>query len=202
MAGLAASIHEQSPTLRSWPEVMFTGLLVGAHDNIDAASGGVEPLNLHDAVDDRDGAGMVDGKASADVLAPSAGRNGGDPASALGHDYGTIQGLGRYPEVWRARVEAGETLRVASNVFAQPGCTMAYPWPRCSRTQVVKNALVVRDRSTGAIVGLSLLQGQTYQYVGWRNTGSAAVEVDIELYAVSWPTGLPWSTFGVSWRAN
>ncbi len=62
ISGAVAIAQEANPVLKFWPEVILPALLVGADEGVDENLGGVWPMNLHDSIDDMDGAGLYYGE--------------------------------------------------------------------------------------------------------------------------------------------
>jgi hypothetical protein len=199
ISGVAAAVMEMNPAVKSWPEAFLPGLMVGVNSDGNA-DGAAWPLNLGDAVDDQDGAGLVNAFVTALALASGAKKNGGNAASATGHDYGYISSppVGFYAETWNASVAPGATLRAASVLFSRPTCGSQPSETNCTSNPYPLYALYIHEGST--LRAISYNTNQNYQFASTKNTSALAKNYTIRLYITSW-AGLPLTTFGVAWSS-
>lgn len=196
VAGIAASVLEANSSLIGWPEALVPGLMASADEDTDGAI-----LNLHDGVDDRDGAGLVNGYQALVVLSAGSKVNGGNPPMRQGHDYGAIlaaytPAMTFYSEQYVARVPPGFPLRVAAMLAARPTCPQNPDSDDCSADPYPRFGLFVYDGSTP--VGLSINPNSNYQYVSFVNTSGVQKDYTIKVYLVAW-NGLPSTTWGMAW---
>jgi len=201
VSGTAAMVHEHNAALKYWPEVVFAGLMVGADEDLDEASGGTWPLSLHDSIDDRDGAGLVSAGNTVVVLDSSKRVTTTTAAEAMGHDYGTVYQTGAV-DTYLAEVAPGETLRVSSIFLAKPTCNSgeATGQDTCSATPYPTSLIALWGPD--ALVGYSFNPNTNYQLAGWKNDTDETVEVEVKLHLLSMPSGLSSTTWGLAWMTN
>jgi hypothetical protein len=113
VAAAAADLQHQNPDLKSLPWLITSGLMVSADINVDGATGGVWPLQLHDAIDDRDGAGLMNMGWAAVVLQASAKYDPAQPPMPSGHDHGAMAAFltpanTYYDKDWDVHVGSGK----------------------------------------------------------------------------------------------
>ncbi len=203
VAAVVAALQENNSALVNWPEATIAGLMASADDDTDGTW-----LNLHDMVDDSDGAGLVNAYLAGVALTPWAKFDGGNTPAATGHDYGTIDSTttpvqSYYGETWNATVAPGEVLRVALVMFSQPACPSTPGWSvsPCSGNDAPfpKVALVVWDGST--IVRMSFSVSNNYQYATWQNTTQSTKTYSINYMVYNW-SGLGSTTWGIAWASG
>ncbi|MEZ4221503.1 MAG: hypothetical protein R3B13_11300 [Polyangiaceae bacterium] len=203
VAGVAAAAQQVNVAIRSWPEAFIPAVLVGADQNVDQAMGGVFPLDLADNVDDRDGAGLLNGWITTAVLLPANQRNGGGTPSTVGHDYGllTLNANAWYPEFYNARVPPGQWLRVASHAMAKVTCGTPASQSNCTGTQLPLVGLFVGSNNYyPAMTKYVANPNQTYQYAAVQNTKSTTEDFTIAIYQYQSP--IPYTTYGLAWVAQ
>jgi hypothetical protein len=198
VAGIAASIIEGNPPLQAWPEVMIPGLMASADANTDGIV-----LNLHDGVDDRDGAGLVNAWQAWLVLQPSSHVNGGNAPIRGGHDYGYISASSTpaysfYNESYVARVPNGSQVRVVSFLQARPNCPGNPGFGDCSSDPYPYSALFVYDGAN--LVAVAFSADNNYQYVAFTNTSGIQKDYTVKMYLSDW-NGLASTTFGIAWSS-
>ncbi|MCL4752169.1 MAG: S8/S53 family peptidase [Myxococcales bacterium] len=208
VAGVVAALHERNPALKSWPEVVIPGLLASADEDVDGT-----PLSLHDGIDDSDGAGLLNAALAAGVLGASSKRDGNNPASVQGHDYGSIwesttPTYTAYSEKWNASVAPGKVLRAAAlfqsrpTCPASPGCSSPGGFNGCTASQVcsanpfVIFSLMVYDGTT--LVAASNSTSNNYQFLRVTNGSGSTKTHNIRLVPLNYG-GLPGTTWGVAW---
>ncbi|MBK7578666.1 MAG: S8/S53 family peptidase [Myxococcales bacterium] len=208
VAGVVAGLHEFNPTLKSWPEVVIPGLLASGDEDVDGT-----PLNLHDGVDDSDGAGLLNASLAAGVLGAGSKRDGNNPAAVQGHDFGSMWEVTTptytvYSEKWNASVAPGKVLRAAAffqsrpTCPANPGCSSPGGFSGCTASQVcsanpfVIFSLQVYDGTT--LVAASNSTSNNYQFVRVPNNGGGVKTYNIRLIPLNY-SGLPGTTWGVAW---
>jgi hypothetical protein len=202
VSGAVAIAQEANSSLESWPEVILPALLVGADEDVDESYGGVWPMNLHDAFDDLDGAGLFNAWNSVAILSTNSKKNGNNPASLSGHDYGTIYLAGApffYSETYYASVASGAWLRAASLLQSRPQCGTPANESNCTVNPYPLHMLLVYDSSS--LVAWSLNTNQNYQYAAIQNVSGSTKNYSIQIYVWDAST-LSSTTFGVAWLAN
>ena len=207
ISGIVASVHNQNPGLKWWPEVMVPALMVsvGVSGNVDdgTANNGVWPLNLHDAVDDWDGAGLVNALATVELLKPTNFNTGGGFYKLRGFNRHSLTPSSHpagqlFPQVYHARVGDDEILRVASILFSQPQQCQPFP---CSSAPYPNHSLCIYDAQTGKIEACSQHPASNYQFVSVENNSPNAKDYDIKLWMFNW-NGVPeGTTHGIAWSA-
>ncbi|MCG8557815.1 MAG: S8 family serine peptidase, partial [Proteobacteria bacterium] len=199
ISGIVASVHHQNPGLKWWPEVMVPALMVSVES--EANVHGVWPLNLHDAVDDWDGAGLVNANATVHLLKPSHYNTGGGSYKLRGFNAHSLSPSTHpagqlFPEVYHARAGDQETLLVASILFSQP--QQCEP-PPCSSAPYPNHSLCIYDAQTGNIEACSQHPASNYQFVSVDNNSPNAKDYDIKLFMINW-NGVPFgTTHGIAW---
>lgn len=83
VAGIAALVEQRSGLIADYPEAKRAIIMATASQNVD----GVFPLNLSDAVDDRDGVGEVDALRAITLADPANRVSQGAAARQLGYDF-------------------------------------------------------------------------------------------------------------------
>ena len=172
-------------------------LMVGADENVDGV-----PLDLHDNIDDRDGAGELSVARTLFVSHAAFRRNGGNPPVVQGHDYGNISSSSTpsnsfYAEEYFAKTSArGQRLRVALAWDATATCT-APDTDSGSCTGSILDAdmdLYVTRESDGLTVA-SYTADNSYEFL---DIPVVAGEVyRIRIYVYSWNTSFTY--WGLSW---
>jgi hypothetical protein len=175
--------------------------MAGAKGNVDQAYGGVPWLNLHDTVDDMDGAGLIEAWATFQILRPENKRDGGNTAAEFGHDYGYMSASSTpagtwYSEVWNAYVPNNKRLRVVSMMSAWPACGSPPDETNCGSTAMPWHWLQVRDGST--TVASSFNSSNNYQYASRLNNSGAAKTYTIRISPSSW-AGIGSTYFAIGW---
>jgi hypothetical protein len=155
VAAAAAQVVQRNTALRSWPEALRSILMAGATENISAST-----LDLHDSIDDRDGAGELD-VATAVTIADSANKvDGGNAARSSGFDYGTLTSSGTptgnyYSETYVASKNAWHRLRVVLNWDSTASCTTSGGSTTCSSDQLDADLdLYVYRKSDGQFIAI------------------------------------------------
>ena len=199
ISGIVASVHHQNPGLKWWPEGMVPALMVSVES--EANVHGVWPLNLHDAVDDWDGAGLVNADATVHLLKPSHYNTGGGSYKLRGFNAHSLSPITHpagqlFPEVYHAHAGDQETLLVASILFSQP--QQCEP-PPCSSAPYPNHSLCIYDAQTGNIEACSQHPASNYQFVSVDNNSPNAKDYDIKLFMINW-NGVPFgTTHGIAW---
>ncbi|MCL4751372.1 MAG: S8/S53 family peptidase, partial [Myxococcales bacterium] len=198
VAGIAASLQEANPALKAWPEAMVPGLMASANEDTDNTV-----LSLHDGIDDRDGAGLINATEAFFVLQASAKMNGGNSAVPDGHDYGTLLASTTpvytyYSEQYNARVAAGYELRVAAFMQTRPTCSSSQNSNSCSANPYPSFLLLVYDG--GTYVKGSSNANNNYQYVAFVNGSGVQKDYTIKVMMLDW-AGLSGTTFGIAWSS-
>jgi hypothetical protein len=211
VAATVASLHEDTPSLKSWPEVVVPGLLVSANEDIDGTA-----LRLNDGYDDRDGAGLLNGYLAWDTLTSARKVNGGNPSTSRGHDYGNISASATppqtvYSEVWNATVGPYGTLRVAAllqsrpNCPANPGCNESSggtPTGGCTAANICSaNPYVhfsLQLHEFGYIRASSENSYTSYQFIRFVNERGYSRTFQVKLVPINY-NGLSGTTWGVAW---
>ena len=193
VAGIAAGILEGNPNLRTHPEALMAGILAGAHTNVD----GPWPLKLSDTVDDTDGVGLVDALLSARALKVSArvSPQPGGCSCEYGHNYGTLKAGGSV--TYRADVDPGHTLRIASVNFSKPSCGAIADENNCSSEKLARLRIRITSPGTGSAANYA----QNYQYVAWTNNTGVRKSVPFVLEVVDMD-GLSSSSYGIAWQTH
>jgi hypothetical protein len=205
VAAAAACIQEQNPALKMRPDAIISGLMVGADINADAATGGVWPLDLHDAIDDRDGTGLMNMYAAGWTLDPPSKRSPLEPASAVGHDYNTMfsantpAGHCHHLGHWNVSVPPGTTLRAHSMLMSDPNCD-ASSTLSCTGNPYPESALQLLD-AADQVVTSSARVDQNWQYLSITNGGSQDEAYKLQLCMTEW-NGIHSRYFAVSWFAG
>ncbi len=203
VAAVAAAAHQANVAIKGWPEVFIPAVLVGADQNVDQAMGGVFPLDLGDTIDDRDGAGLLNGWVTTAVLTAGNKRDGGNSPSPAGHDYGTLTltSNGWYPEFYTARVQPGQWLRVAAHAMANVTCGAPATEINCTGTALPMFSLYAGSSvNYPQFVGYSANPNQTYQYTAVQNTTASVMDFTIAIY--QYQSSISYSTFGLAWVAQ
>lgn len=211
IAATVASLHEANSAIRSWPEVVVPGLMVSANEDVDGVL-----LNLHDAWDDRDGAGLLDAAGARLTLSSARKLNGGNSPEPRGHDYGGIYSAQTppgtsYSEVWNARIDNSRTLRVAALLVSRPNCPSnpgcneqleggvvggCSASSICSANPYVIFALEIWEGST--LRAISVNSSTSYQFATWKNTSGTTKTYQIKITPYNYG-GLPSTTWGMAW---
>jgi hypothetical protein len=198
VAGIAASLHEANAALRSWPEVMFAGLMASANEDTDGTV-----LNLHDSVDDRDGAGLVNAYEALATLHGNSKKNGGNSPSREGHDYGHMYSSSTptsswYGEDWFVRVPNNRQGRIAGLLQSRPSCPQNPGSSSCSSNPYPNFGVFLYDG--GSLVRYSVSSKNNYQYIAITNSSGVQKDYKIRIYMYNW-NGLSSTTFGVAWNS-
>jgi hypothetical protein len=199
VAGAVACLQEQDPDLKWWPEVLTSVLMVGADINADAAEDGVWPLDLHDDIDDRDGAGQINMYYSGFVVfegekkpSPSV------PHSPLGYGKSTMYQQSNPPGTchyaWRVHVPAGEVLRAHSMVMSDPNCETGIF--DCVGNPYAETLLALVDE--GQAESFAYRADQNWQYLSWVNDSGVGKDMELTLCLIDW-NGLEYAYYALSW---
>jgi len=216
VSAIIAQLHEINPALRTWPEVVVPGLMVTADENIDGSH-----LNLHDSIDDQDGAGLVNAQTAWLTLNSSRKIDGGAAAQPRGHDYGGIYSATTptyvpYVEQWNVSVPALYALRVAALLQSRPtcpsnpGCSEYYPDPyhpvggcwayfHCSANPYVIFSLQVYDGTT--LVAAANNTSTSYQFIRYVNTSGVNKTYTVKIIPLNY-NGLTGTTWGMAWYTH
>jgi hypothetical protein len=202
VSAAAACIQEQNPALKMRPEAIISGLMVGADINVDANDGGVWPLNLHDAIDDRDGAGLMNIWHGGGILDEWWRREPFQPGSIVGHDYGTIAAVESpagtvYQAFWVAHVPAGATLRAHFILMSDPNCQASHIGS-CLGNPYPESALLLYHEPTERYDFSNRLD-QNWQYVSIHNASAVDEEWFILVGVIDW-NGIASRPFALSWN--
>jgi hypothetical protein len=205
VAAAAACIQEQNPALKMRPDAIISGLMVGADINADVATGGVWPLDLHDAIDDRDGTGLMNMYAAGWTLDPPSKRSPLEPAAAVGHDYNTMfsantpAGHCHHLGHWNVLVPPGTTLRAHSVLMSDPNCDASSTFS-CTGNPYPESALQLLD-AADLVVTSSARVDQNWQYLSITNTGAQDAAYKLQLCMTEW-NGIHSRYFAVAWFAG
>lgn len=195
VTGTAAQLLEKDSLLDSWPEALRSVLMVGADEDVHGVR-----LDLHDGVDDRDGAGLLD---ATDSLAVAGNRlPSGSPPSSLGYHSGTITAAqtpaGTLYALYRASANfAGGRLRVVLNWDSTATCTDPDLFSASCASDVLDGDLdlYVYRESTGALVEASTTTNNSYEFVEFDTVSGETYAIWIHVY--SWNTSFTY--FGIAW---
>ncbi|MBX3129193.1 MAG: S8 family serine peptidase [Polyangiaceae bacterium] len=205
VAGIAASMMELNPAMKTRPEGLIPGLMVSADENVDDDLGGVWPMNLHDGRDDHDGAGAVNAVGAYWVLRPQAKMNGGNTAVKYGHDFGGISSAGLpqgqwYGEIYNASVPAGATLRAGLMLMAKVTCGSTATQTNCS-PQTHPFAWLAFTRNGSAVSG-SANSFNNIQFAGYKNTSGSTETIQLKFMVLDW-NGISSTTYwGIAWTSE
>ena len=200
VAGLVADLMELNPTLQSWPELVVPGVIVSSN----RITWDYYWLNLHDSIDDLDGAGLVNAFDALLTLQPSAYVWDANPPARYGHANGSMNPSNTpeqtfYARSWNAQVPPNEVLRVSAMVPSQPTCPGYPPTGPCTGAPYPNIGLFVYEGPT--LVRASLSAENNYQYVAMENTTGSTKTYNIKLIMFKW-NGLSSSSFGVAWASS
>lgn len=200
-AAIMAALQELNSTLKTWPELGIPGLMASANRDTDTVW-----LNLHDGVDDGDGAGLINGYEAALILAPGSKRDGGWSAVKHGHDYGYFAASSTpqqsfYGETWNISVGAAETLRVAALVVAHPTCPQnpGVVVSPCTASAFPTFALFLNEGTQ--TIAISGNTNNNYQFIKYTNTTGSTKTLNVRAWLAYW-NGLSSTTFGLAWRSG
>ncbi|MEZ4266892.1 MAG: S8 family serine peptidase [Myxococcota bacterium] len=198
VAGAAAQMHEVNSALRIWPEVVRSILMNGASEVVDGG-----PLDLMDAVDDRDGAGELSVQRSLSIAYTSSKRDGGNTPVSVGHDYGTMTSSGTpagslYAETYYVKTTFADLrLRAVLSFDATTTCTN----PALTTASCVAPTLdgdldlfVYRD-SDGVLMAYSATAANSYEFVEFAVQPNVTYRIVISAY--SWTSSNTY--WGLSW---
>jgi hypothetical protein len=160
-------------------------------------------LTLHDSVDDRDGAGLVNAYEALATLHGNSKKNGGNTPSREGHDYGNMYSGSTpasswYGEDWFVRVPNNRQGRIAGLLQSRPSCPQNPGSSSCSSNPYPNFGLFLYDG--GSLVGYSVSSKNNYQYIAITNTSGVQKDYKIRIYMYNW-NGLSSTTFGVAWNS-
>ena len=197
-AGVIASLQEANAALRSWPEVVVPGIMVSADEDTDGTV-----LSLNDAVDDKDGAGLLNGWQALQVLDSSKKVDGGNAAARSGHDYGTVAVWSTpansfYGEEYKARVPSGKQLRAAFFVQTRPTCPSNPDSYSCGPNPYPHIGIWVYDGTTLVAVGSNT--NNNYAYTAFTNSSGSQKDYTLKMYVGSY-NGLSSTTYGAAWSS-
>jgi hypothetical protein len=184
------------------PQLSMAGLMVSADVNVDAVFGGVWPLKLHDSIDDRDGAGLLNVGAALQVLDFSAYRNGNDPPAPRGHYFGNMLALdtpaqSHYWQAWTVSVAPEATLRAYTTLLSDPNC-QSNSTGSCMGNPYPESCLLLYDE-WGGLIDASCAVDQNWQFASFVNTGGTSVAVTIKIWVEDW-NGITSSPFAIAWN--
>ncbi|GMV43711.1 MAG: hypothetical protein AMXMBFR64_54270 [Myxococcales bacterium] len=196
VAAAAAQLMQQNGELRRWPEVVRSILMAGATESVSGP-----PLNLHDAIDDRDGAGELSILHSLFVGAPSSYRTVGGSPSPLGHHYRTLRATD-FPAnsslgPFRARTSASnKRLRVVLSWDATVRCTDPLrPTQTCTAATLDADLDLQVFDGTPDPVAVSLTYDNSYEFVEFPIEADRTYDIMVSPF--SWAAS---STYiGLAW---
>jgi hypothetical protein len=197
-----AVLQELNTNVPMHPQLSMAGLMVSADVNVDAVFGGVWPLKLHDSIDDRDGAGLLNVGAALQVLDFSAYRNGNDPPAPRGHYFGNMLALdtpaqSHYWQAWTVSVAPEATLRAYTTLLSDPNC-QSNSTGSCMGNPYPESCLLLYDE-WGGLIDASCAVDQNWQFASFVNTGGTSVAVTIKIWVEDW-NGITSSPFAIAWN--
>lgn len=194
-AGGATQILESNVSLRGWPEALRAILMATATVSVDGVT-----LSLQDAVDDRDGAGEVDISKANRTGGSPAKRNGGDTASAYGHDYGTLTSSSTpagtfYSEIYNLDLSTEQPTRVVLTWDGSGACTDVYDVTTCSSDTLDADLDLFLYDANGNNVAYSSSTNNSFEFIQFQPTTSGTYTVKVQAY--SWTASSTY--FGLAW---
>lgn len=195
VAGIASTMIRVNSSFSPYPEVVRSILMTSAGENVDSVQ-----FDLHDGVDDRDGAGEVDAEIALELTDSSRKVNGGNSAINLAHDFGTIYPADFtndiYSEIYYAKTTAPDMrLRVVLSWDGTADCTSSKDSSTCGATTLDADLDLRVHDSLGVEVESSITVDNSYEFVEFAATANATYTIKIT--ASSWTK---WKTvFGLSW---
>jgi hypothetical protein len=189
VAGAVACLQEQNPALATRPEVIASGLMVSGDINADAGTGGVWPLDLHDGIDDRDGAGQMNMYYTGWTLdSPSRVEPFSSP-SGIGHDYGIMLDTDAppgdpYPFLWNVHVPSGATVRAHFILTSDPNCETS-SMGSCSGNPYPESAMLLQHVPTERYEWSTRVD-QNWQFVSYTNTSAVAEDWILMVGVMDW----------------
>lgn len=199
VAGAAAQVIQANPNAKYYPEVIRSILVATADRSIDGGA-----LDLHDGVDDRDGAGELNVARAVAAGASAQKVDGGNSGIQRGHDYGALYSGSTpagafYSEVWRAWVPLGFTrpVRVVLSWDATSTCTYNGTSASCpsATTLDADLDLYVYRVSDNALMASSTTGANSYEVVQFN--GQPGESYYIKVRAYSWSSTSTY--YGVAW---
>ncbi len=201
VSGAVASLQGYYFGLRSWPEGVVPIMLVSSWTSFEPGGPDGDILNLDDGIDDKDGAGELNGYEAWQVAEHR--QNAGNAVSRRGFDYRYD-----YPGDWAqysmspiyyASLPADGYLRVATVMMNHPSCNTPGTCDSAA-DNFSEYYLYVYDRATGDYywsVGL----GNNYKYLAIHSAYSTTQTYEISAWMADWK-GMSGDTWGLAWDTD
>ncbi len=205
VSGAIASLQEYYTPFQYWPEAVFPIMLVSAYTPGQPGGPDGTKLDLDDATDDHDGAGLLDAYGAWQVAQYYEVPGNAATAAGFYYDYSssTTWSQGTETQHNNAAVYPGNWLRVAAFMMDHPTCGTPATTGNCSSDNFPLYYLHVHNTNPSANPRdyWSYGVGNNYKYVIFQNTESTTQTYEISLYMDYWDS-MSWDTWGVAWDSN
>jgi len=196
LTGVAAQLQQRAALLDSWPEAARSIIMAGADEDVDGVR-----FSRHDAIDDRDGAGLLNAETSSGIAALYTAP--GAAPSPKGWFGGTLASVNVPVNGWYGPFRsfhnvAGGRLRFVLSWDSTATCTNpSLDTGSCASDQMDADLdlYVFRDLD-GALMGSSTTTNDSYEFVEFPTT--AGHSYSAWLLVRSWTN--PVTYIGVAWR--